>query len=238
MSNQVLAVISNYKRPQNVGPIVEQLLADGGCDVVIADNSPDGSSDQCLLPWDKLFDVWKWRVNSGPPARWWPALAWTHAYRYVMLVDDDHLLVPNLAKSLVAQAERMGDKFAVMGRVGRCFRHRHGRWQYRRRNHQRGPVDMAGAGYFLVAERLLSAVRFRDELAKAGALPQMLFHDDILLNMSIQRDYGFQSVMPEGGWASKRMDTRGYAFNATAAYLDVRDDLINLCATLGWKSLL
>lgn len=216
MSNLVLAVVSNYRRPENVEPICRRLLEDGGCDVIVADNAPSSDLEFCAARTDfPILDVWRWRINSGPPARWWPALAWTHKYRYVALVDDDHMPSRGLVAALVAQAESLGDRFAVIGRVGRNFRHRRGRWQYRRRNVKWGQVDMAGAGYFVVSERLLAAVRLRDELARAGAHPDMLWHDDMLLNCSIQRDYGYPSWMPTQPWAERAMDTRGYAFNAT-----------------------
>lgn len=235
MTNRVLAVVSNYKRPENVSPILRQ-LSKQPCDIIVADNSGD-IMEQYHDEWDWwVMDTWVWARNSGPPARWYPAIAFSHLYEYVLLMDDDHMPRVDLVESLVKQARACANAFAVIGRIGRNFQQVDGHWRYVRRNVRHGIVDMAGAGYFFLAKHLPAVIEFRDELAASGARPEMLWHDDMILNCSIQRKTGFPSMMPEGGWSEKRMNTRGYSFNSTSAYRDVRDDLIELCYQCGWRS--
>jgi hypothetical protein len=236
MDNRVLAVVSNFRRPENVA-LVCSALKSQPCDIIVADNGKWPADDGFRDDWKMAGarDIWSWTQNSGPPARWYPALAWTHKYDYIMLVDDDHLPSDGLVESLVAQAESLDNHFAVIGRIGRNYRYRQGRWSYRKRNVREGQVDMAGAGYFVVAHFLHQVIPFRNVLADAGAHPDMLWHDDIILNCAIQMLFRRPSCMPTQPWAAKRLDTQGYAFSATSAYQDVRDDLINLCARCGWR---
>lgn len=235
----VVAVVSNFIRPNNVAPICRR-LNEQSCDVIVADNGPLAARGH-YGAWVQAgaTDIWSWRVNSGPPARWYPALAVMYRYKYIMFVDDDFMPREGLVRSLLEQAETCGDAFSAIGRIGRTFRQRRdGRWRYVRRNVRDGdPMHMAGGGEFIVAERLTAAVEFRNMLARAGAAPDMLWHDDMILDCGIQ---WFHAVMPyraAGGWAERKMDGGGYAFNATAAYRDVRDGLIDLCYKCGWRPL-
>lgn len=234
---EVLAVISNYKRPDNLEPIC-RVLAEEPCDVVIADNSPDRSSDR--YDWPGVKDVWCWRENSFPPARWYPAVAMSHLYDYVVLIDDDAMLAPGLVGRLLTMSARLKDQFANIGPMGRMFRRRRRGWRY-----NKGKVagtmydrtDMAVRGYWMCGRWVASAVWFRDLLAQSGATPEMLKQDDIILNVGIQFASRLPSYVADHWYSQKYADDRGYAFSALDPdFRQTRYDLISLCAEVGWKS--
>ena len=237
----VLAVISNYKRPENVEPIC-WLLADEPCDVVVADNSPDRSSDR--YDWPGVKDVWCWKENSHPPARWYPAVALSHLYKYVVLFDDDAMLSPGLIGRLIEQSEALYDQFANIGPMGRLFRQkRANQWRYSRgdvtQENGSRTTDMAVRGYWMPAHRVIDVLRFRDHLAMNGATSEMLKQDDMILNMGAQFFSQRPTYMAAGPWYSQKFaDDRGYAFSALDPnFRQIRYDLIALCYKLGWRSL-
>jgi hypothetical protein len=236
--SKVLCVVSNYKRPDNLEPIC-RVLADERCDVVIADNSPDRSSDR--YDWPGVKDVWCWKENSHPPARWYPAVALSHLYDYVVLIDDDAMLAPGLIGRLLTMSANLGDHFANIGPMGRMFRQRRGNWRYGRGEVAGTPynrTDMAVRGYWMVAENVVYILQFRDRLASAGATAEMLKQDDIILNVGIQCWTNLPSYVVGHWYSQKFADNRGYAFSSLdPAFRQTRYDLIGLCHKLGWRSL-
>ncbi|MHC4402959.1 MAG: hypothetical protein ACYTG0_25135 [Planctomycetota bacterium] len=224
MSN-VLAVVSNYKRPDNLRPI---------CD------SPDRSSDR--YDWPGVKDVWCWKENSHPPARWYPVAALSHLYDYVVLIDDDAMLAPGLVGRLLIMSANLNDDFANIGPMGRMFRYRRRGWRYSRGQVAGTPydrTDMAVRGYWIHADSILDVVRFRNLLAQTeSATPEMLKQDDIILNVGLQH-YTKSPSYVAGGWYSKKFaDNRGYAFSQLDPHFkQTRYDLIGLCHRLGWRSL-
>lgn len=243
--HRVLAVVSHYKRTENTRKVCEVLDGEP-CDVVVADNSPQ-ESEVGRYQFSGAMDVWRWRENSGPPARWYPAVALAPLYEYVVLIDDDGLPRQGLIDSLLQQAGLLEDKFSNIGPIGRNHRLKpDSTWHYVKRNITPAPgdkstaVDMSARGYFMRADAVSSILVFRDELAAAGATPEMLWQDDIILNCAIQRETGTPSYLPlrHEPWFQKRhMDTQGYAFSRTQPdFIKIRSDLITLCDYCGWAS--
>lgn len=238
MNETVLAVVSNYKRPDNLMPICK-VLAGEPCDVVIADNSPDRSSDR--YDWPGVKDVWCWKANSYPPARWYPAVAFSHRYKYVVLIDDDAMLAAGFVDKLLVMSSKLGDRFANIGPMGRMFRRRRCGWRYGR-GEVAGPefnrTDMAVRGYWMLGRRIVDILVFRDRLAEAGASDEMLKQDDIILNIGIQFVSGLPSYVTDYWYARKYANNHGYAFSALdPEFKQTRYDLIGLCYGIGWRSL-
>ena len=235
---KVCAIVSNYKRPENLLPICKVLAAEP-CDVIVADNSPDRSSER--YDWPGVTDVWCWVRNSYPPARWYPAAAVSHEYDYVVLIDDDAMLAPGFVGRLLELSAELNDEFANIGPMGRMFTCRRGNWRYHRGEVQ-GKVcnttDMAVRGYWVRACNIVYAIQYRNMLAHRGASPEMLKQDDIMLNVGIQSWTNLPSYVT-GGWYSKKFaDDRGYAFSGLDPnFRQTRYDLIKLCHELGWRSL-
>lgn len=238
----VCAIISNYRRPDNLEPLCRVLQREP-CDIIVADNSPDRSSDSYERSWLGVMDIWCWKDNSGPPARWYPAVAVSHRYDYVVLIDDDAMLSPGLIDRLLVISKTLDDKFAVIGPMGRLFRRRRRGWRYSRGHaaldgEPLPRTDMSVRGYWIRGKCMVDALRFRDLLAENGATQDMLKQDDIIVNVGLQLYGGMPSYLV-GGWYSKRYaDEHGYAFSRTCQnFRQTRYDLIGLCHKLGWRSL-
>lgn len=63
-------------------------------------------------------DVWRWAENSGCPCHLAPALM-LYGHRYVLFADDDFLPGTRAVENLLECAERVDDRFATIGQVGR-----------------------------------------------------------------------------------------------------------------------
>jgi len=236
----ICAVVSNYKRPENLEPICS-VLTDEPCDVIVADNSPDRSSDR--YDWPGVKDVWCWKDNSYPPARWYPAVAVSHRYDYVVLIDDDAMLAKGFITDLLIMSANLNDEFSNIGPMGRLFSSRRGRWRYRRgaahlAREDYPRADMVVRGYWMLGESVTHILRFRDRLKAEGATAEMLKQDDIILNVGIQFYTGMPSYLATHWYSKKFADERGYAFSRmNPEFKKTRCELIGLCYKVGWKSL-
>ena len=160
-----------------------------------------------------------------------------HEYDYLMFLDDDFMPREGLVAALLNQAATCGDRFSAIGRSGRFFSNKTGSWQYVRANlPSYRAIHMTGGGEFIVAARLPAAVKMRNDMAAAGATGRLLWHDDLILDLGIQREFGCPPYMADGEWAECEMDACGYAFSSKRGpFRAERNAVINCCYECGWR---
>ena len=246
--NGVLAVVTNYKRPENVGKIVAALRNQTvPPTVVVVDNAPAGLKSFCI----NADDVWRFTENHGPPCRWAPALM-DLDHKYTLFLDDDLLPGPRAVEACLQAADELNDMFATLGVIGRRFtRDTKLGYGYRRHNVSRcigrmRCVDVTCRAHFIVTDRLVKTLDLRNALfdqVEYCDIDSLRIHDDILLCQSLQlgkrgyRSYLLrQSSDPEESLCMKNLPA-GKGVSSNPNHAADRTRLINYIAALGWRSL-
>jgi len=235
MEPKVLAVVTNFKRPINTIRICGR-LAGQACDVVVADNAPEGLN----LRRTCCMDIFCWSTNVGPPCRFVPALALAPRYDFILFLDDDFLPGNHIVRNFLDAAQMTNGEFATLGVIGRNYRWRNGEWSYMKRNVRLAddmiltPTDMTARCHFVQASRLWVVAKM------ASLLGEDVLEDDILLNQGIQMEYGEPSYLlpkmnPEARCIERELPDGGVSFCARPDHKAKRSALINEFARMGWE---
>lgn len=180
MTDKVLVVLTNYKRPQNMNRIIQAWKSQSvPTYVVVVDNSPHASQIGAfgepypIAVLEKADDVWRIGNNLGPVCRFAPALMLAHDYEYCMFADDDFIPGSRAIETCMEVAQKH-PTFATIGHHGRNFhsintcqtsispRYKED-WMYQYGNvQQRGepvPVDLTVRAHFIKTENVFYAIR-------------------------------------------------------------------------------
>lgn len=185
MSGQdVLVVLMNYARPQNMPRVVSawKNQSEKPGRLIVVDNSPSNPSEYTVggkegypgWQFDGADDVWRFTDDLGCFGRLAPALV-TPGYGYTLFADDDLLPGPKALEGLLHWAGELRGDFATLGQLGRRidFAAPAGK-RYVTRNWPRdtsGPVqvDLTCRVHLCQSHLLPDAVRFRSELLRGAA---------------------------------------------------------------------
>lgn len=136
MPSEVLVLLTNYSRPQNMPSVIrawrEQTVP---VKIVVVDNRPDLGNvenpyetypnhgwNENLDDKDFLtFDTWRWTENLGCPCWIPPAIGLSHRHKYIIRADDDFLPGSQAVEWLLWNAATVGDEFSTIGQIGRLF---------------------------------------------------------------------------------------------------------------------
>lgn len=251
--SDILAIVSNFARPQNLPPIVAALRGQSvPVDIVVVDNSPekpDGSDEMQLLLHEKAKwadDIWRLVQNHGPPCRFAPAFM-DHSHEFIWFLDDD--LVPGslAAEMLLKCCDHVDRKFSTTGEIGRVHT---GNGEYVKRNIRRFKhprrVDMTARSHFVRTENMRHVLdakwqlidRFGDEAKQLVSV-----HDDLLLCCGIQFATYHPSYLTANNPIRETLIRKqdlpdgGGGVSAKARFLEQRHRLIQMFQAIGWRSL-
>ena len=251
--NQILAIVTNYSRPNNIPLVVDALREQSvPVDIVVVDNSPekpDGSDTLQLTLHDKSLwadDIWRFVQNHGPPCRFAPAFM-DHSHEFIWFIDDDLLPGSRAVDHLCDTYEWMDGKVSTIGEIGRIHTPQ---GEYVRRNVRRQPfpcrVDMTARAHFVRTEHVRHVLNYKwDLINRFGdeARELVSIHDDLLLCCAIQMETAFPSCLTAVDPSeSKLIRTRdlpdgGGGVSAKAGFLEQRHRLIQMFQAIGWESL-
>jgi len=265
MNASVLAILTNYARPQNIPIIVSALRQQTHpVDIVIVDNSPHCSCAMShVAAWDtsQIMDVWRFTKNAGPPCRFAPALM-QHDHSHVLFIDDDLVPGAHAVEHLIKTAELFDNEFATLGEIGRrvhggnrdymASRGR-GEWRYCTHNIRRRtwpfPVDITCRVHFVRADCVRHVLsmkwdilqHFGDDTAQEGDRRGWWREDDILLCTSIQRATGFASYLTpvaDRNTYLRRRDLPAPGAHSSRTYHKTdRSRCVRMAVRVGWKPL-
>lgn len=182
-------ILTNWKRPDNLDPIVAA-FRDSVAKITVMDNSPPGSPPYTVtdLHDGGLVDnVWTAYDNGGPPIRFAPALH-DLDHPYTLFWDDDLLPPDGLVEEFLRVANGMPDApghdtFGELGIIGRMF---DDSGAYVRRNVARKTspvqVDLCCRAHFMRTIFVPCIYEARQRLTMLGATNgQVNRHDDLLI---------------------------------------------------------
>jgi hypothetical protein len=211
------AIVSNWRRPENVQRIVKNLIEQSVPfdRIIVVDNgvshgTPINYSDiPCAfsIKGAGKIRIWPFEDNGiGPPCRFLPAIIDTR-YKYTLFIDDD--LLPGLLmhEHLQQAVYMLEDEFSTIGDVGRVYNYhdpedfdridtRIGTYEYVVQDVPRHlsicrAVDLTCRAHFVHTENVIEAIKLRDELVRDHGRPSgdddWTRHDDILLCCGVQR---------------------------------------------------
>ena len=247
--SDVLAIVTNWRRPANVSRIVQRLHNQTvRPTIVVVDNS--GRSTQAEPDLSHADDVWTFNENHGPPCRWAPALMDTQ-HKYTLFVDDDLLPGVRAVEYCLQAAAELKDRFATLGAVGRIYgcRTDGAKTIYRKRNVRRNQygfrkVDLTCRIHFVLTELVAEAAHYRNLLSWAEVPHHVLCtHDDIILCQSIQRETNTPSYLLPKSYGSKWSllsknlpANRAETVSAQPDHVSDRTALIKKCWDTEWES--
>ena len=244
MSNNVLAIVTNYNSPDAAGQVVRALV-DQPCDIVVVDNSPPVHrfNESLHIEHQRVVaDIWQWSVNSGPQCRFAPATMLATKYKYILFQDDDAIPGQHAVENLLEVAESLGDDFATIGQIGRRYRFRNGQWSYRKNNVHRTdkpePVDLTCRSHFCLSE--MATVALFHWYWVARKIPDTT-EDDMMLCHGAQQElirpsYLIPSCPPDHAMIRKTIKKRGiHTQSARVDHLARRTAMIRASVSIGWK---
>lgn len=232
MSN-VLGVVTNWKRPENV-PAVLAALRSQVQKLVVVDQA--GTADSS---WP-VDDVWRWKENAGCSCRFLPAFAELDCY-YTLFCDDDLLPSPECVSRCVAASKRV--EHAVVGQTNRVFRldridqeHQryNGRWSVQPCDTPT-PVHLACQLQFVRTRDMHAVLMFRKRLQDAGCPSSLLrVHDDFLLNLGLQMHKGVPSYCVSG--LIKERLPEPHAVWRRDTHFQEREEMVGWALRAGWTT--
>ena len=240
--NQILAIVTNYSRPNNIPLIVDALREQTvPVDIVVMDNSGvDHFGFGLSLTWDVPDG------GYGPPNRFLPAFR-DHRHEFCLFLDDDLLPGCCAVEHILDTYEWMDGKVSTIGEIGRIHTPQ---GEYVRRNVRRQPfpcrVDMTARAHFVRTEHVRHVLNYKwDLINRFGdeARELVSIHDDLLLCCAIQMETAFPSCLTAVDPSeSKLIRTRdlpdgGGGVSAKAGFLEQRHRLIQMFQAIGWESL-
>lgn len=244
----VAAILTNWKRPRNIPPLVESLRSQSlRPTIVLVDNSPT-PPEQHGEPFyhvTRAVDEY-WRFpDRGVISRFAPALL-DLSHEYTLFLDDDLLPGKRCVESLVELAGKLEDRFSTIGQIGRNYRRVGFAYEYIRRNVGRHateptPVDMTARAHFCVTSSIVECARWWRHAANLLPSHVISHNDDVCLCQSIQRETGHASYLIPGWDSDCLLRTHDMpsndALSASSGFVESRTKLINVFADFGWKSL-
>jgi len=236
--HDVLAVVTNYNRPDNVMKICRELRGQP-CDVVVVDNAATPEKSVCSSVLTHVRDIFRMNENYGPSCRFAAAAMLAHRYEYTWLLDDDFMPASWAVDTLKRLAEKLPLQWTTLGQVGRRFGvDREGKPYYRKKNIGRNigemvPVDMTCRTHFFESSRAIAALDQMGLMAAAGKLP-LTWEDDMMLCLS---GTGCSYLVPSDqpimmGNLPKGDDASG----ARPCHSANRTECARLSYELGWRS--
>lgn len=248
IDKQVLVVLNNFSRPQNMESIVGAWKWQTYKDVHIVMTDNTG-----LINSGKFFgvhDCWQWNINSGCPCHFYPALSYSPVeYPYTIFADDDLLPGRYAIETLLWHAETLENEFATIGQIGRTFilNQPEGK-RYSGRNsiarHPTAPMrtHLTCRAHMIRTEFLPCVLSFRNCLALHSLEGNRLskIHDDFLLCMGIQEQTGFPSYLTtvesnkECALIKDDLDDNKAVWRKSGHFED-RNKMVDLSLELGWK---
>ena len=252
--NQILSIVTNYCRPNNIPLIVDSLREQTvPVDIVVVDNSPekpDGSDTLQLMLHEKSLwadDIWRFVQNVGPPCRMAPAFM-DHSHEFIWLLDDDLLPGSKAAEHLLLNYEWVDGKCSTIGEIGRVHSPQ---GEYIKRNIRRPlhprRVDMTARSHFVRTEHMRHVLdakwqlidRFGDEARHLVSI-----HDDLILCCGVQLATGFPSYLTADAYDAETLIRKqdlpdgGGGVSAKPGFLEQRHRLIQMFQAIGWESLI
>lgn len=252
-NDNVLIVLTNYSRPQNMGRIInawrEQTHKEKT--IVVADNSPAVMDEGApISELDGADDVWSWLRNSGCPCHFYPALSYTPSeYPYTIFADDDLMPGRNALEVLLNHAHLLNNQFSTIGQIGRTFlldksygNRYSGRNSNTRDVHLPVKTHLTCRAHMIRTEYLPYVLSFRNRLSlhsrEGNRLSQI--HDDFLLCMGIQVVTKYPSYLT---MVSRNIDNELVRFDLDDAkavwrkpgHWEDRNKMVDLSIELGWN---
>ncbi len=244
ISNDILVVLINYSRPDNMRTVIDAWRPQTR-NLVVVDNSPltvpyQPYPDPYLTGAD---DIWRFKKNAGCPCRFAPVMFYN--CKYVIFADDDLLPGPDAVDHLLYVANQLEGCFATIGQLGRRFNGTN----YCTKNYAiEGRVsacDITCRCHLWSAENLSRVIDFRRDLRLLGFTEARLseIHDDMLLCLGIQRSNGYPSyVLPSNNSKqfspiAANLDECGKALWRRPNHFIERNQFIQAAINVGWKSL-
>ncbi len=247
MSDGVLVVLTNWKRPGNVRACIDawRVQSIPPASLVVVDNSPP-QPGETYPAFAGADDVWRVGRNLGPSCRLAPALQ-LHGHRYVLFADDDYVPGRLAVAHLLRAASDLGDRFATLGEQGRNFLL--ALPEGMRYSMQAGvprvpgvatPCHLTVRGHLVRADLLVCCTAFRDHLDSLGKGHLADRHDDFLLSIGIQRETGLPSyVTPLETNPEERLIRTPLpepdACHMRPTHLAERRELVDLALAWGWS---
>lgn len=240
----ILTILTNYKRPENLDVIIPAIQQQTvPTDIIVVDNSPPDSQPK---EFEGVRDVWRMRENYGPPCRFAPALLEQKA-KYILFYDDDALPGPQMIEHLLEVAKTLEDRFATIGELGRKFIGPPGSYHYNYHSIATVeqfpvPVDITIRGHLVLTSLLYHAIEFKWKLLRYDSnLETAVFrHDDFLMCLGIQAATGYGSYLspktiPERKMFMRELNSHDAACNTRGSHMNERQQIIRPSEIVGWK---
>lgn len=245
---EVLAVIINWRRPQNLPLIVGALRAQTvPLHICVIECAP---GTEFALPPDQLHSladtVFTVNRNFGPMSRLIPALAFTE-YEYVFFQVDDFAPGPRCVEHFLLTARHMHNQFATLGQDGRrvdmASKSLSGR-RVRMHETECVPVDAVTSSELVRSDAIQYAIDFRWKMIRRHGIENVsLFEDDLFLCFGIQEATGLPSLLtpdcpsPAESWRATKFRTGEEALCARPDHREGRDLFVWQAIECGWRSL-
>lgn len=249
--DNVLVVLTNYSRPQNMGKVIQAWRNQTHIakHIVIADNAPVFNTTSIFNGAD---DIWMWERNSGCPCHFYPALSYTpFDYPYIIFADDDLLPGDSAIEVLLNNAYALDNKFSTIGQIGRTFlldqpqgKRYSGRNMAARKVFSPVETHLTCRAHMIRTEYLPHVLSFRNRLSlhsrEGNRLAQI--HDDFLLCMGIQIATKYPSYLTpidrnieiSSALIRHDLDDNKAVWRKPGHWED-RNRMVDLSLELGWK---
>ena len=237
--NAIEVVLINWKRPANIGKIVQALRYQTiPCTITLCDCHP---SEEYALPVSVIQDVdrvYRWEHNLGAYSRYLPVAGFDHSYTFLM--DDDLLPGRKCLEAFLEAALQLEDEFGVLGQFGRILSPD---GNYRVTdiplNDRFQEVDFIVQAYFVKTCNLHYLLRFRWE---TGYFEDELPEDDLLLCAALKYYRGLRCYLTP--WDGNQEDLlkrhildESLGLSSRQDHLYRRQLFIDRIIYYGWKHL-
>jgi hypothetical protein len=249
MTDRVLAVVQNWRRPFNIRQVVESLRAQTvPLHIALVDcaDDPRFSVDQGTTR--LCDDIFEAKRNNGPACRFIPPLMLPQ-FKHCYFAVDDHLPGPRHVECLLQTASRLEGEFATIGQDGRVVRggqivkRRMKCWPDRPR-----PCDFITSSELIETRWIPSVVRWRRMVFEEFGDESLLFEDDLTLCMAFQQEvrarlgiepvpcYLTPAVSSEEEWWAVRRLQSPHALSARPDHVERRNRYVQKAIAAGWSS--
>lgn len=243
----VTAILTNFKRPENLPKILDALDAQTvkAESVVLVDNHPPEQDEFEITSevFDRFDDVYQFDQNAGPPCRF--VAAAIPSTPLLLFLDDDLMPGPKAIEFAIATGDKLDWQFATLSQVGRNYERCDKSKQLKlpRRNVKRHrtarAVDMTCRVHLVQSRFMYAAFWMRNACLLDGADEHEMRHDDIFMSQGIQHATGYHSYLIPRSDADcdlKKDLPAPHANNGRENHNVSRATLIRRCEKLGWKA--
>ena len=237
----ILAVLINWRRPVNIATILSALRAQTvPVHVALVECAPGTAwalDDTILNMADTVLSIDK--RNLGPCSRFLPPLAMPW-FDYTFFQVDDFVPGPRCVEYFLEVANLLQDHFSSIGQDGRYFVDNRLVVRTVRLERHPIPVDVITSSELVKTRDIPHAITLHQEVTNTYRQNEACFEDDILLGCGIQRAKQLPSFLtpePPSTAESWKADIlpAPYALCARPDHQLLRDNLMQLCAQLGWQ---